>query len=152
MIFMPKFHIFEIIKGQFYSTFLYKCSISLLTLKNLEKKKFCHERWLFGWIWQRMKAGILNNLYIYIFPIPKQLFSKDYFAVYNNTLRLNGPYYRAKACHLRKLTKPRFWKWNHSILNQLKNHLQNYLTWVQTTANCAVLILTLYYKNVCKVL
>ena len=33
-----------------------------------------------------MKVGILNNLYSHLFPIPKQLFIKDYFAVYNNTL------------------------------------------------------------------
>ena len=38
-----------------------------------------------------MKVGILNNLYRHLFPIPKQLFSKDYFAVYNNTLWENLP-------------------------------------------------------------
>ena len=38
-----------------------------------------------------MNVGILNNLYIHLFPIPKKLFSKDYFAVCNNTLRKNWP-------------------------------------------------------------
>ena len=43
-------------------------------------------------LWQRMKVGILINLYSHLFPIPKQqLFSKDYFAVYNNTLWENLP-------------------------------------------------------------
>ena len=34
-----------------------------------------------------MKVGNLKKF----FPIPNQLFSKDNFAVYNNTLRKNGP-------------------------------------------------------------
>ena len=38
-----------------------------------------------------MKVGILNNLYSHLFTIPKQLFSKYYFAVYNNTLWENLP-------------------------------------------------------------
>ena len=38
-----------------------------------------------------MKVGILNNVYSHLFPVPKHLFSKDYFAVYNNTLWENLP-------------------------------------------------------------
>ena len=38
-----------------------------------------------------MKVGIWNNLYYHLFPIPKQIFSKGFFAVYNNKLWENLP-------------------------------------------------------------
>ena len=47
--------------------------------------------------WQRMKVGILKILYIHLFPIPKQLFRKDYFAVYNKHFGKAVFYCRARS-------------------------------------------------------
>ena len=35
-----------------------------------------------------MKVGIFNNLHIHTLPIPKQLFSKDYFDVKNDVFHV----------------------------------------------------------------
>ena len=92
---MPKFHIFEIMKGQYYLTFfLGWLLLSVQWLCKILNKSFLPWSLALWWnfkLWTRMKVSILNNLYSHLFTMPMQLFSKYYFAVYNNTLWENLP-------------------------------------------------------------